>query len=191
MICIRSLVGMSTKEIIFHNVVMIEWKELMSIATTIAVYLVIFCVLLYGIRIDKCIDRDNLLTRLNLFRGFFAIIIVIGHVVRYEHTFLEPFGRIMLVFVGYYFFVSGWGLARSFYEKPGYIHDFPRKRLLYLVGIGIISHITYMFVDLISPVNTGFSTHSTVIRVILQNLFVRVNWYIRELIVLYILYYLI
>lgn len=163
----------------------------MDIIFSLLVYVIFISIFFLGIRKDKSLSRDECYRRLNGMRGIMALEIVIGHVVRYETSYLIPFGKFMLIGVGFFFFVSGWGLCKSFHEKPGYLDTFLRTRFGYLAGTALIALAVISVVDILSPVKTGYSSYSLELKAIVQNIFVRTNWYIRELLLLYLVFYLI
>lgn len=163
----------------------------MEIILSVIVYLLFCLIFLFGINREEIWSRDECYKRLNSMRGIMALEIIIGHVVRYEHSYLVPFGKFMLVAVGFFFFVSGWGLCRSFHEKPQYLNSFIRTRFLYLAGVAFVALGVIAIVDTISPVKTDYSSYSPVLGTIIQNIFVRTNWYVRELLLLYLLFYFI
>ena len=161
----------------------------MDIILSLLVYAAFAALFLTGIKRAPSLSRDECYKRLNDLRGIMALEIVIGHVVRYENSYLMPFGKFMLIGVGFFFFVSGWGLCKSYYEKPHYLNTFLKTRFVYLAGVAFIALIVIFIIDMLSPVKTDFSSYSLEIKVIIQSIFVRTNWYIRELLLLYLVFY--
>ena len=161
----------------------------MNIIWSLLVYVLFASLFLIGIKRDSSIPRDECYKRLNGLRGIMALEIVIGHVVRYESSYLIPFGKFMLIGVGFFFFVSGWGLCKSYYEKPDYLNTFIRTRFAYLVGVALVALAVTFIIANVSPVKTNYSSYSFEIKIIIQSMFVRTNWYIRELLLLYVIFY--
>lgn len=118
-----------------------------------------------------------------------ALEIIIGHVVRYENSILLPLGKFMLVGVAFFFFVSGWGLCKSYHEKSGYLDTFLKARVVYVCGVIIIALIITTLIDFISPIDTRYSIHSLEGKTLIWKLIDNINWYMRELLLLYIVFY--
>ncbi len=108
----------------------------MSMAADVFILALFAALLLFKAkRVDAA--GDDYFYRLNALRGFFAAEIVIGHVVRYEKCLLYPLGKMMIISVACFFFVSAYGRARSYARKEGYIKTFPRQKILYLVLLAV------------------------------------------------------
>lgn len=124
--------------------------------------------------------------------GFFAVFIVLHHLTQQIGAvnagalgFLENFG---VCFVGMYFFYSGYGLMQSYYDKPGYLKGFFKKRLPSVLIPFYLCTIVFVLNGLILE-GEEFS-----ITTLLQlSGFLLINdhaWYIVEIVLLYILFYL-
>ena len=163
----------------------------MEIVFSLVVYLIFASIFLFGLKKDESLSREECYKRLNGMRGIMALEIVIGHVVRYETSYLMPFGKFMLIGVGFFFFVSGWGLCKSFHEKSGYLDTFLKARFGYLTGTALIALGVTSLIAVVSPISTNYNSFSWEIKTIIQSIFVRTNWYIRELLLLYLFFYLI
>ncbi len=161
----------------------------MDIILSLLVYVIFISIFLIGIKKKETLSKEECYKCLNGMRGVVALEIVIGHVVRYEASYLMPFGKFMLVGVGFFFFVSGWGLCKSYYEKNNYLDTFFRTRFIYLVGVALVALGVISLVDIISPIKTDYSSYSLEFRIMIRNIFVRTNWYIRELLLLYLAFY--
>lgn len=153
---------------------------------SIAVYLVMAALLLVGLR-RRLPDAAHPYPTAdgNALRGFFALTILIGHCVRYSGGLLYPLGKFMIVAVSFYFFMSGYGLARGYARRPGtYLRRFlPRKggALLILAGAA------YLWRMLLSAL-----TASVLPGTIFQyNFFTATNWYIWIQLYYYLVFYLV
>ena len=62
------------------------------------IYMVLAFLLLYRLQYRRAESEDEYFQRFNSLRGLFAIEIVIGHVIRYDRTWLFPLGKFMLVY---------------------------------------------------------------------------------------------
>lgn len=117
-----------------------------------AVYLLIFAVILFwGAKAAKRgeFNEDFLSLKVSKgIQGFFAICIITHHFSQ-QYIYvgegtgaLTLFGLIGFLFVGVFFFFSGYGLFKSYKTKPGYLDGFLRKRLpVVLVPLYVINTI--------------------------------------------------
>jgi len=161
-----------------------------NIIFCLLIYVLFAFVVLFGVHTKKSEGITDDLSRLNLLRGLFALEVVVGHCVRYETTLLSPFGNFMLVSVGFFFFISGFGLAHSYNTKDSYLTTFISKRFVKLLYIALNALIFTTVIAYISPVKTDFADIPTSISTFFKALFLRTNWYIRELLLLYIIFYI-
>ncbi|MGN0327051.1 MAG: acyltransferase family protein [Lachnospiraceae bacterium] len=125
--------------------------------------------------------------------GFFAVFIVLHHLVQQVGVsnagvigFLENFG---VCFVGMFFFFSGYGLLQSYHKKPDYLKGFLRNRLPSIL-------IPFYVCTAVYVLNSIFLEQEPfTIRTILQLLgILLINdqaWYIVEIALLYILFWVI
>lgn len=118
-------------------------------------------------------------------RGICAVEIMIGHLglELKNELILQPFCRAGLLVVGVFFFLSGYGLSYSFLNKKNYLHGFLQKRLTsILIPVGLFCLLSIIFLYLTSNVNSGKGLIIEVIK--------SINWYIWEIIVLYLLFFI-
>lgn len=154
------------------------------------IYIAFIFIFIFQLKKDSLTDHNDFSSRINSLRGLFALEIVLGHCTRYDGTILSPFGNFMLISVGFFFFISGFGLAQSFHNKPGYLDTFIKHRFLHLIIISLVALIITTIIAYISPIKTDFtSVPLSSVCVFVQAVFLRTNWYIRELLLFYILFY--
>lgn len=163
----------------------------MEILLQLLIYLIFVVIFLGGIKKEDSFSREECYKRLNSMRGILALEIVIGHVVRYENSYLMPLGKFMLIGVGFFFFVSGWGLCKSYYEKNEYLANFLQRRVVYLCGVALFTLIITSLIDLICPIDTRYSFQSLQLNDLAYKLFDNINWYIRELLLLYFVFFIV
>lgn len=153
---------------------------------------VVICLLISviygGKRSKQNTDKMEMCRRLNALRGIFAIEIVIGHVVRYESTLLYPFGKFMIISVAFFFFVSAFSMALSYYRKENYLKNFLLLKVGYLLCIAVITYLVNVLIDIIVPMDLGYYEVTGIIG---KNFFNCTNWYIWELLIFYICFYFI
>lgn len=151
---------------------------------SVFIYIILAFLLIYKLQYRRAESEEECFQNFNSLRGLFAIEIVIGHVIRYEKTWLYPLGKFMLVSVAFFFFVSGWGLCRSFHQKRGYLDHFLATKCVYLFILSIYAFLLRYILWIV----TG---NSEAKENILLQYFQKTNWYIWELIFFYILFYFI
>lgn len=149
------------------------------------VYLSFAVLVLYGIKIRGALAEGEYPTaEMNLLRGFFAMEIIVGHCVRQETGLLLAFGKFMIISVAFYFFVSGYGLARSFSKKGNaYLKGFLSRKCGSLL---ILALTAYVWRFLLLHVVEYFEPE----RQFGYNLFEGVNWYIWCQMLYYVIFYL-
>ena len=165
-------------------------KEVMGsgieIAVQAAVYAVFLILVLAGIKTDRTLpDEKEALSRLNRLRGVFALEVIAGHVVRYENCLLFPFGKFMICSVAFFFFVSGFGLAHSFKEKDNYLNlRYLLTKPVFLAIAAVITYIVYYITGIVGPVELKYVKAD-----VLRGLYSGTNWYIKEQILFYLLFF--
>lgn len=151
---------------------------------SLLIYAMFLFLLFYKVKIEHN-DRENIyFQRFNCLRGVFALEIVIGHVIRYEPTLLYPLGKFMIISVAFFFFISGWGLCRSYHQKEHYLDKFLVRKCPYLIVLSLLAFAVRIVVLLVTR---NYDTNQYIVIYYLEN----TNWYIWELLVFYILFYLI
>lgn len=139
---------------------------------------------LYGIRFQKIDNESAYFQSFNALRGLFALEIIVGHVIRYESTLLYPIGKFMIISVAFFFFVSSWGLCRSFHTKNCYLQHFLLPKCGYLLALSLIAYLIRILVFWCTG-RLHFNGN------IIQDYLSCTNWYIWELLFFYLLFYLI
>lgn len=153
----------------------------------------VFCAILlifflYGMRIQKSDGSQiEMLERFNDLRGFFALLIVIGHCsMRFEKEVL-PFlfiHKFNMVGVCFFLFVSGWGLAYGYVEREKKVGGFIRRKVLSLLLVSFISSLVYYILN--ELILSGDRDLLKIFEFVLKN----TNWYIWEMVFFYIIFYL-
>lgn len=133
---------------------------------------------------EKSIEKEKMVARLNMLRGLFAILIVIGHCsMRFEKELL-PFyiiHKFNMVGVCFFFYVSGFSLLYNLRTKENYLQHFLRNKMLSLFIIALLS-------QLVSRILAAGILHEKLnINVALLGTF---NWYIYEMLIFYLVFYL-
>ncbi len=119
--------------------------------------------------------------KVNYTRGLFALLILIGHcnkISSTEYLPLIPIQKSNFISVCFFFFISGWSLSINHKTKPGYMRFF-YKKIIMLIYLATFCEIIRNVLKLAfhqTPVSFGL------------NLITNWNWYIYELLLLYIVF---
>lgn len=123
----------------------------------------------------------------NSYRGLMALLIVAGHVsnMMAGGAPYDLIARFAYVIVGYFFFVSGLGNAVKYSDggPTGFFADYWERKVIYLIVLAIVTWGFYLLGQWILKVQV-FNTYSDNL---LLNFCNDTNWYIWELLALYIL----
>lgn len=144
----------------------------------LSLYLLLAVLCFWGIRFTPTdMEIQESMNRLNRLRPIVAIVLIFGHsALPYIKIplALMPFHKASTFCVGYFFVLSGYGLAYSVANKPGYLDSF-QKKVTNLVLITVFSSII-----------------STLLKSIAFREWVPlslINWYMPAIIVLYLIFY--
>lgn len=120
-------------------------------------------------------------------RGICSIEIMLGHIgLATESIILFPNRKAGILFVGIFFALSGYGLMHSVSNKENYLQGFWKRRFpkilvpayfVFVAGIVIENHNGGNLNNLVNVVN-------------LRAFFENTNWYVWELLVMYIVFYI-
>lgn len=157
-----------------------------SFLFSVFILILIACLILWGCKKQTtALSRENCLQNLNDLRGLFALEIVLGHVVRYEHTILFPLGKFMICSVAFFYFVSAFGMAVSFERKKNYLNlNFLLSKPFYLFILSLVFFLLGMIIDAVCPNDLSYITPGIRWAYLLTT-----NWYIWELIGFYLLFF--
>lgn len=165
---------------------MIVYNKMVFYSICFTILAIVFFV---NIKID---ENNSFLNKFNTdsFRGVAIVCIIFHHVIQQIKNpgVLMPFRGIGYLFVSYFFFLSGYGLAISYLNKDNYLKDFFRKRMSKI-------YIPFLFVNLINllinivifnKVYTFFDFIKSLIGIELMSC---AMWYIIAIIFWYITFY--
>lgn len=130
-------------------------------------------------------EEAEILSRMNILRGVFAVLILLGHCARRFE--LEPSWLVIphygnFIWVCYFFCVSGWGLSFNYDIKENYLKGFIKRKIVKLAILALETEVIVRGLKLlILQENPRLD----------MNLLLGWNWYIYELIVLYMCFWLI
>lgn len=148
----------------------------------IFIYALFAFLLLYKSRFVRSEQEADFFKNFNSLRGLFALEIIVGHVVRYEDSLLYPMGKFMIISVAFFFFVSAYGLTRSFHTKEHYLKGFLPAKCIYLLAIALVA---FLVRELLLFLAGRFTFPENIFLSFLQ----QTNWYIWELLLFYVLFY--
>lgn len=134
-------------------------------------------------RIEKSYDENELFLRLNNLRGLCALIVMFSHIWWFSGCVIKifiPFNKIVTIAVAVFFFLSGYGMMRSFTLKKGYLRTIWKKLLLLLykaIMAYVIASIMEYIILLGNDVNNFRYYTPLHVFCFLQT----TNWYVYEL----------
>lgn len=124
-------------------------------------------------------------------RGVFAILIIVSHTtLSFENIpmLLMPFSKISTICVGYFFVLSGYGLAWSNKNKNGYLKkNFLSNKILYIFIVSILVYSYKILVNYLEFIL--FNTDA--VSVSLIEWWNTTNWYLKMQLTFYILFFVI
>lgn len=136
---------------------------------------------------DKCsnpLSKENVLA----VRGICAFEIMLGHLgVATESVFLYPNRKAGILFVGVFFVLSGYGLAYSVATNKDYIKTFIKNRIPKILVPAFVIYIIYI---LLQHIFNGGAKVSYIDALNPLAFFDATNWYVWELVGLYILFWI-
>ncbi|SEL47955.1 Peptidoglycan/LPS O-acetylase OafA/YrhL, contains acyltransferase and SGNH-hydrolase domains [Butyrivibrio sp. ob235] len=149
-------------------------------------YIFILLILIPGIKFEREGINEIVLIQKNVnkLRGIFAILIIFTHcTLAYGNlpTILMPLRKVSTFCVGFFFCLSGYGLALSYGSKKDYLKGFLVRKISKIFCAAVLSRIVTEIMLLIT-IGEKMS---------IKSLFKDMNWYIYALLGLYILYYVI
>lgn len=125
------------------------------------------------------------ITRINSLRGLFAIMIVIGHCSMYFEKELFPLmliHKFNMVSVCFFFMASGISLSYNLEHKKDYLKGFVRKKIFLLMVFSFMAQV-------IGEVLKGIVLYEPIMFGL--RMITRWNWYIYEMAVLYLIFYIV
>ena len=160
--------------------------------------LLVFAVLFWGGKLKKGKEFHEdafSLDKTKGLQGFCAIGIMLHHMAQMvtqnnslDKGLLNVFCDIGVFFVGMFFFCSGFGLYTSFRSKPDYLKGFLRKRLSAILIPFYVGNIIFVVTTILF--GAEYSTGQLVSALTGWVLMNTQLWYIVEIFVLYILFYI-
>ena len=139
--------------------------------------------------------------KMNALKGFSSLSIILGHLCSncpdYAKKYLiqTPYGLIS-IYPAFFFFCSGYGLIKSFKNKNNYLTHFIKKKLIqiiipfYLSNFITILYRFYVFYDKTKLLLENIENQLILGRLLLYIPVTIVFWYMIELILLYLLFYI-
>lgn len=161
--------------------------------TTIIFYTLICGLLIWGLKfsgVGKFHENFFSLDVSKALQGFAALCIIFHHISQQgafrQTKTLGIFPEIGFLFVGVFFFCSGFGLIKSIKTKPGYLDHFLKKRVLPLVIAYYIMNVVYILSNIIHkvPLHTG----DWILGILGLSLLNSFSWYIIAIVLLYLVF---
>lgn len=139
-------------------------------------------------RITETKDENEIFQRLNMMRGMLAIVVLLSHIWGYSGiVFLVPFNKIVTIAVTFFFFLSGYGMFKSYRNnEEKYIFKIFRVKIPYLLWMAVV---VYLFGVIIELVFLGLNLDDNTFTPIgIRHFVLSTNWYVYELIAFYIMF---
>lgn len=164
---------------------------------TFIVYALLIISFVIGIRIAP---RNQLheekgfsLEAMTSLKGIMALFVLCHHISQkrlFQEVHIIPiFEFIGFLFVGIFFFCSGYGLYKSFSTKENYLKGFPKKRILPIVISYFVMIALYAAYYLI--VGNNFTPAQWILKLTGLILINSQSWYVYVIIIMYVAFYLI
>ncbi len=137
-----------------------------------------------------CSDDKVLLYNTSLsIRGLSAVEIMLGHIGIATGLFiLYPNRKAGILFVGIFFLLSGYGLSKSLNENKEYLKHFLIRRMS---SILIPAYLVYLLSGIIDLFRLKQFPFLIIVQYVLcAEFFSRTNWYVFEILIFYIVFYL-
>lgn len=104
-------------------------------------------------------------TTTNCCKGIAAMVIMLHHIsFRLSNlpVYVKPIWYIAFPIVGFFFFMSGYGLTCGLLQKKNYLQGFLSKRLLNIIAPYVIVAITWIGLEIIGGADTCKSIHNSI-----------------------------
>lgn len=126
------------------------------------------------------------------YRGLFAVVIMLAHLQGYigQNDIFDILLGLAYILVGYFYFMSGFGLYTSVLKKPNYIKTFLPMRLLSVYLPYVLTNLVYIFYAsyAYSPFELPEFLRAMFSPVFLIN---GTAWYVISIIIFYVAFYVI
>lgn len=125
-------------------------------------------------------------------KGISAVAIMLGHLGKITgFWFLYPFWKSALLFVGVFFMLSGYGLMYNYSNSSEYLNHFLKKRIVSILFPAYVVYILFGCIEAIITPGGGQSVQSIIQYIFLKEFYKRTNWFVFEIVFLYILFWII
>lgn len=178
-----------------YNIEKIRLESSMNYIS-ISVYAVLFISFLIGIQVAPCgeFKKNSLsLDAMTSLKGVMAIFVLLHHISQ-KQAFLQTntisfFREIGILFVGVFFFTSGYGLHRSFSTKPDYLKGFFKRRIFPIVCSYYVMVAVYAVYYVITK--PGFALSEWICKLTGLTLINSQSWYVYVILIMYVSFYFI
>ncbi len=159
----------------------------------IFVLLTIFFLLFYNIRVNSELKDDFLnKNQTVMLKGWCALYIIFFHISQFTcnlSRIFTPINYTSFIIVGFFFFLSGYGLMSGLLKNQNYLNNFLKKRLFnIIIPYLIVINIYYIVISIHNSQNIG-SSYLTFIYNIIFAKQIGALWYMNIIIVLYLAFY--
>lgn len=138
-------------------------------------------------RLEYSTEEKELFIRMNNLRGYLAIVVLLSHIWGYTGMFvLVPFNKVVTIAVAVFFFLSGYGMMRSFQRKEHYLKEIFAVKIPYLCFMAILAYLLSAVLEMVlTPIGIG---NPEFLPFGIKSFFVTTNWYVYELLGFYLVF---
>lgn len=152
------------------------------------IFIVLFAVTLLSLRRDPDADPLSLSNSLPL-RGVFALCIIIFHVAKETDLLFPVFDYLSTTVVAMFFFISGYGLMKSYMKDEHYADHYLKKRFFRLVLPYLFVTMLYWFYNLF--IGNDYSLLYVLEMIYRRTPIVTYSWFILSIIFCYFVFYVV
>lgn len=134
-------------------------------------------------KIEKSYDENELFLRLNNLRGLCALVVMLSHIWWFSGCVINvfiPFYKVVTITVAVFFFLSGYGMMRSYTLKKDYLRTVWKKLLLLLYKV-IMAYVAAMIMEYIILLGSDVNNFRYYTPFHIFRFLQTTNWYVYEL----------
>lgn len=138
-------------------------------------------------RIEYNTEEKELFIRMNNLRGYLALVVLLSHIWGYTGMLLlVPFNKGVTIAVTVFFFLSGYGMTRSYKRNEQYIKKLFAIKVPYLCFMAVLAYILSAMLEWgLTPLGIENPEY---LPFGIQSFFSSTNWYVYELLGFYIIF---
>lgn len=137
-------------------------------------------------KLEQTNEEKDILMRMNQLRGVLALVVMLSHIWGYTGlVFLVPFNKVVTIAVGFFFFLSGYGMIKSFYIKEKYLRNIICVKIPFLLWMSVFAYVFSVVLELIL---LSSQKERIFLPISIKQYFMTTNWYVYELLGFYLIF---